>query len=77
MEMKMSEKLKRCPFCGKEVAVVSSCVEVEGCGNFESCGGAGYSCVVCDAQNGGCGASGGYHDTREEAIDAWNRRAEK
>jgi Lar family restriction alleviation protein len=73
----MSEKLKPCPFCGKEVAVFTTCKEEEDCAKFEVCEDVGYLCIVCDFNKGGCGASGGYHETREEAIDAWNRRAEK
>ncbi len=69
-------KLKPCPFCGEELAVVSKITE--GC--FIK-----YQ-IVCDdssyrkgAYDGvyvyGCGGSTGYYDTRSEAIDAWNTRA--
>lgn len=70
----MDDKLKACPFCGKDVAIVTSCVGIEGCENFEECNHDGYSCVVCNAQNGGCGASGGYYPSDDKAIEAWNRR---
>lgn len=57
-----------CPFCGKLEtlrmmyipAAKSECV---------------YH-VVCDAVNGGCGASTGWnHSTPEEAVEEWNTRA--
>lgn len=71
----MTEELKPCPFCGKKVAIVTNCVEIEGCENFESCANCGWKCVVCNAIDGGCGASGGYADSEEKAITKWNTRA--
>ena len=68
-------ELKPCPFCGKTVAKLSNCKDLEDCENFEECG-----CdeimhtVVCNWNNGGCGASTGYRKTENEAIEAWNRR---
>ena len=32
----MTEKLKPCPFCGKDVAEISNLQECESCGNFEN-----------------------------------------
>ena len=68
-------KLKSCPFCGKEVQIISNCIELEECENFEECTGNTLSTVVCNFKKGGCGATGGYRVTKEEAIKAWNRRA--
>ena len=68
------EELKPCPFCGKSVASITSCVEVEGCEKFETCEHDIFRCVVCDVNHGGCGASGGYYPNADEAITAWNRR---
>lgn len=72
----MSE-LKPCPFCGKTVANVATVAEHE----YTDKDSVGYGFasthfdVVCDYENGGCGASTGkQYDTPEEAIDAWNRR---
>lgn len=71
----MSEKLKKCPFCEKEVADIANCIELEDCANFEECGNSGWVCVVCNANKGGCGATGGYADSEEKAILKWNTRA--
>lgn len=61
----MQNKLKPCPFCGAKVTDEDQPI------------GLGYAyhidayCVCCDK----CGATGGHHDGRVEAIEAWNRRA--
>lgn len=72
----MSNKLRGCPFCGKSVAYIADCHELQDCKNFEACEGEGYVSVVCNFNKGGCGASSGYFRTTEEAIFAWNRRAD-
>jgi len=79
------EQFARCPFCGKSETLTigkasDAFSEPDDCGDpmpymhTES-----YS-VICDASKpdgpGGCGASGGYKLTEDEAIAAWNRRAE-
>ena len=70
-------EFKPCPFCGKNVPHVGTVAEHEymceddigywfGSTHFD---------VVCDFNNGGCGASTGKnYATAEEAIEAWNRR---
>jgi len=77
------EKIKPCPFCGKDVAELSDVKECEDCANFENedacpayeemepCP---WHFVVCSHYRGGCGASGGWELTEEKAIEAWNRR---
>lgn len=56
--------LKPCPFCGSNAHI-----------NIFANGWAGYS-VSCDAIFG-CGATQERFDTEKEAIEAWNRRAER
>lgn len=72
-QMEKQVGFKRCPFCGSnEIVVCTSCDlfrQIEENGEF------GYY-AVCDAQRGGCGSSTGWHTTKKEAIDAWNRRAD-
>jgi hypothetical protein len=71
-------ELKSCPFCGKDVAEITNCMELGECKHFESCPATEpYVCVVCNMHEGGCGASSGYYDSAEKAIAAWNRRAEE
>lgn len=70
------DELKACPHCGNSVAELTNCAELEDCTCFESCAEEPFVCVVCNANNGGCGASGGYADSTEKAIEKWNRRAE-
>jgi len=64
-------KLKKCPFCGKTNIYIAPDWELEG---KDPDDGTGYFAAVCNYQNGGCGASGGYRETKEEAIAAWNNR---
>lgn len=66
----MSEKLKPCPFCGNSEAPE---VSEEGYDMIPH--------VVCNAQNGGCGASVYAQEespkdpTRESAVALWNNPA--
>lgn len=60
--------LKPCPFCGRE----PECVQ-----NYEytKLHDGGYAWVVrCNYMKGGCGASGGCRQDKDEAIEAWNNR---
>lgn len=56
-----TSELKACPFCGK-----TDCVYINEDNKLYQ--------VVCDYTRGGCGASSGYIDTKEEAIENWNKR---
>lgn len=55
--------IKPCPFCGK-----SDTVEIE-CDSE-------YIYVFCNTYNDGCGASSGYANTEEEALELWNKRVD-
>ena len=60
--------LLNCPFCGKLETLRMIYVPAE----KREC----VYHVVCDAVNGGCGASTGWnHSTPEEAAEEWNTRA--
>lgn len=83
-------RLKPCPICGKSVTEITNAQMLENCANFdledcpckqfeyaeyaeyaEPCA---YYAVVCDYSKGGCGCTGGFRITSEEAAEAWNRR---
>lgn len=70
-------KLKSCPHCGKEAARFTDCTESvcsgHSCEYIATCRCMTFA-IVCDRHHGGCGATGGYYRTKEEAIEAWNRR---
>ena len=63
----MSE-LKPCPFCG-ETASVRMMVR-RGKDGWRD-----WFYVLCDYNEGGCGASGQWNHCEEPAAEAWNRRA--
>lgn len=79
-----TRKMAPCPFCGKDVAVLTDMHDLEECANFEDedcpceqyepSGRCGYYTVVCNANKGGCGSSSGYFPTEQQAIQAWNKR---
>lgn len=60
----MSEKLKRCPFCGGNAELESSYADYVGSGLHK---------IVCKV----CGCQTNYEHPMQKAIDLWNRRAEK
>ena len=74
LKSKMTE-LKPCPFCGGEKLIITDCKELEECSNFEKCEYVNCYTVCCDFEQGGCGATSGYRLHKEEAIEAWNKRA--
>ena len=78
------EQFAKCPFCGKSDTLTigkasDAFSEPDECGDPSPYMHTEAYAVVCDASKpdgpGGCGASGGYKLTEDEAIAAWNRRA--
>ena len=68
----MKNELKPCPFCGRvdNLIIDNAHYRLDDCVIYNyrvCCSAAGY--------NTGCGASCGYRQTINEAIEAWNRRA--
>ena len=59
--------IKRCPFCGNYARIIIR----QGKDGWRD----RYS-VLCDYENGGCGAESGWYHSREEAIDSWNKRVD-
>ena len=57
-----------CPHCGNEVLTI---LIREGRNGFRD----RYS-VLCDYNEGGCGAESGWYHSRNEAIWSWNRRTD-
>lgn len=63
--------LKRCPFCGADVAeVVIFPVDMRE--RFSPRFG-----VVCHYDKGGCGGAGGLYKSPQEAVAMWNQRRRK
>ena len=67
------QKLKSCPFCGREHGFKITSIEHK----LDDVTIKQWS-VFCDASGdkAGCGASCGYRRTKAEAIAAWNKRSE-
>lgn len=77
-EANLTDVLERCPFCGNTSAV--RIVAASEDDYFDASNPESYA-VFCDASRvygkgpGGCGGSGGFKDTRAEAVLAWNKRS--
>lgn len=71
-------ELKPCPFCGGTKIFVGSVAEIELTDKYSQ----DYDLynsqfqAVCDYTAGGCGASSCCCESKDEAIENWNRRAE-
>ena len=63
------DELKRCPFCGAEAYVIQQDFGIQEHKDVR------YS-ISCTGSGKGCGWTFFFCETRQEAIDAWNRRAE-
>ena len=69
----MSTKLKKCPFCGMDVAEIysqSERAEEDG----EVFNGVEQYTIVCDVHKKGCGATCGWRTQLTDAINRWNTR---
>lgn len=78
MTMDKGKTLKQCPHCGNTNIKLTNCRALEECANFEACDIAiPYFAFVCDVNIGGCGASSGFYEYPEQALEAWNRRVDK
>ena len=61
------EELKPCPFCGEPDPTIYE--------DIEPCGTGKYNVqIYCSNQN--CSLDFGWHESEEEAIEAWNTRAD-
>jgi len=70
-----STKLLCCPFCGsKDSVVILTGAEVDENSGRTPAQEESYV-AICSAWNNGCGATGGYGVTFNEAINKWNQRA--
>ena len=68
-------ELKPCPFCGKSVARIITVAEADRCQGDKWAD--THYITVCDYHKGGCGSGGTCNnETREQAAEAWNRRAD-
>lgn len=65
----MSEALKPCPFCGERYPTVFIRITKDDVWRD-------MYAVTCDYIEGGCGTSSRLCNSREDAIEAWNRRAD-
>lgn len=71
-------ELRACPFCGRfgpvhtEECTMDPCPDAE----CELCEERCYR-VLCDIDREGCGASSGWYETKQDAADGWNDRAER
>lgn len=73
----MQNELRECPFCGKKVAHCGTIADIDlvddDSPDYDWSN--NHHAVVCNYRDGGCGAATGAYDTKEQAIVAWNRRA--
>lgn len=64
--MNRKENLRPCPFCGNEKPVLMTRRGQDGWRD--------YYYVLCDYNDGGCGASGQWNHYTDLAVEAWNNR---
>jgi hypothetical protein len=61
------DELRSCPFCGEILA--PTLIVRKGKNGWRD-----RYAVLCDYNEGGCGAESGWYHSPEEAIASWNRR---
>ena len=67
-------KIKSCPFCGSAIAPrIFSAYDAFPEGMLKSSIEEHWS-IICDANDGGCGASGRYCTSKVKAVEEWNKR---
>ena len=72
----MQNELRKCPFCGKRVAVCETVAD-RGLMDYDYPDydwAKDHYAVVCNYNAGGCGTATRGYATVEKAIAAWNRR---
>lgn len=62
----MPDQIKSCPCCGERIPVIHV-KRSSFCGLLHI--------IQCYEEHGGCGTRSGKHNTKREAVRAWNRRA--
>lgn len=68
------DNIKRCPLCNnKKISVVVDNPEYS-LGLIDETD--VHFKVICSTKSCGCGASSGWHNTKQKAIESWNRRAD-
>lgn len=69
-------KMKPCAYCGSiESLDITSPIEEWDHEEYGPCPHGESYAVVCNFTKGGCGCTGGYRVKKDDAIEAWNRRA--
>jgi len=63
-------QIQRCPFCGVDKAEVISHAEMYDDNSLS----VDRFTVVCNIYNGGCGATCGFHESKQKAVTRWNTR---
>lgn len=64
--IKQEDSIRKCPFCGNPKPRL---IMIRGRDGFRNRYG-----VLCDYNEGGCGAQGGLRHYKFEAIEVWNQR---
>lgn len=66
------QELLPCPFCGHKAMLNIHEADVKPFMYFTD-----RYAILCDYNDGGCGAEGAHRKDKDEAIELWNRRVTK